>query len=77
MGNQRLVESYADLAVRAGCNLQPGQRLLIQTIVEHAPFARAVTRAAYAAGARHVEVQYDDQHVRRAMIEHAPDEVLT
>ncbi|HEX2295332.1 MAG TPA: aminopeptidase [Actinomycetota bacterium] len=77
MASEGIVERYADLAVRAGCNLQPGQRLLIQTIVEHAPFARAIARAAYAAGASHVEVQYDDQHVRKAMIEHASDDVLT
>lgn len=77
MNRDQLVEKYADLAVRAGCNLQPGQRLLVETVVEHAPFARAVARAAYAAGARHVEVSYGDQHVRKAMIENAPDDVLT
>ena len=77
MDRDQLVAKYADLAVRAGCNLQPGQRLLVETIVEHAEFARAVTRAAYAAGARHVEVTYGDQHVRKAMIQNAPDDVLT
>ena len=77
MDRDQLLEKYADLTVRVGCNLQPGQRLLVETIVEHAPFARAVTRAAYAAGARHVEVSYGDQHVRKAMIEHAPEDVLT
>ncbi|HEX2196100.1 MAG TPA: aminopeptidase, partial [Actinomycetota bacterium] len=77
MDRQQLAERYAELAVRAGCNLQPGQRLLVETVVEHAPFARQVTRAAYAAGARHVEVSYADQHVRKAMIQHAPDDVLT
>ncbi|HEV2755901.1 MAG TPA: aminopeptidase [Actinomycetota bacterium] len=77
MDRQRLVDTYADLAVRAGCNLQPGQRLLIQTFVEHVDFARAVARRAYEAGARHVEVHYEDQHVQKAMLEHADDEVLT
>lgn len=77
MNRDQLVEKYADLTVRAGCNIQPGQRLLVETLVEHAEFARAVARAAYAAGARHVEVAYTDQHVRKAMIEHAPDDVLT
>ena len=77
MDKDELVDRYAELAVRAGCNLQPGQRLLVETVVEHAPFARAVTRAAYAAGARHVEVSYGDQHVRKAMIQHASDDVLT
>ena len=77
MDRDKLIETYADLAVRAGCNLQPGQRLVIEMVVEHAHFARAITRAAYAAGATHVEVVYDDKHVQRAMIEHAPDDVLS
>jgi aminopeptidase len=45
--------------------------------VEHADVARAVTRAAYEAGARYVDVLYGDQHVRRALIECAADDVLS
>src|SRR5207248_1927390 len=45
-------------------------------LVEHAPLLRALTRAGYAAGARYVDVQYADQHVRRALIEHGPDDAL-
>ena len=45
--------------------------------VEHAPVARAVTRAAYEAGARYVDVYYSDQHIRRALIEHAADDILS
>jgi aminopeptidase len=45
--------------------------------VEHAEVARAVTRAAYRAGARYVDVYYSDQHIRRALIEGAPDDVLS
>ena len=36
-----------------------------------------MARAAYRAGAAYVDVLYSDQHVRRAMIEHAADEVLS
>jgi aminopeptidase len=71
------LERYADLAVRVGANLQEGQLLFIGTIVEHAPLARALTRAAYRAGARYVDVRYRDDHVRKAMIELGPDEALT
>ena len=45
--------------------------------VEHAEVARAVTRSAYRAGARYVDVLYSDQHLRRALIEGAPDDVLS
>jgi len=55
-----------------------GQELLVfATALEHAPLVRALARAAYANGARYVEAYYEDQHVRRAMIELAPDEMLT
>ena len=57
--------------------MQPGQRLYVNGLVEHAEFARAVVVAGYEAGARSVTVNYVDAHVRRAMIEHADDEVLT
>ena len=38
--------------------------------------ARAVTAAAYDAGAHQVEVHYADPHVQLARLEHAPDEAL-
>ena len=63
--DQRL-EAYARLAVQVGLNLQPGQVLGINALVEHAPLARAIARQAYESGARYVDVLYSDQHVRRA-----------
>ncbi len=76
MATDSRLERYAELAVRVGANVQEGQLLDVSAFVEHAPLARAIARAAYDAGARYVDVQYVDQHVRRAMIEHADDEVL-
>ncbi len=70
------LERYAELAIRVGANLEAGQSLFIGASIEHAPLARALTRAAYGAGARYVDVRYVDQHVRRAMIEFGPDEAL-
>jgi aminopeptidase len=75
--NGRL-DQYAELAVRAWVNMAEGQDLMLYaTSLEHAPLVRALARAGYASGARYVEAFYDDQHVRRAMIEFAPEEVLT
>ena len=68
---------YAELVVRVGANVQPGQLVDVVARVEHAEIARAVTRAAYEAGARYVDVYYSDQHLRRALIEGAPDDVLS
>jgi aminopeptidase len=71
------LEAYADLAVRVGANVQVGQTVFLTTQIEHAPLARALTRAAYRAGARYVDVRYRDDHVRHAMIDLGPDEALT
>jgi aminopeptidase len=71
------LERYAELAVRVGANVQPGQEVFVHGLVEHAYLLRALTRQAYRAGASYVNVDYNDQHVRRAMIELGPDEALT
>jgi aminopeptidase len=68
---------YADLAVRVGANVQPGQTLFVLAHIDHTPLARAIARAGYEAGARYVDVEYRDPHVRKAMIELGPDEALT
>jgi aminopeptidase len=71
------LDRYAELVVRVGANVQEGQELFIQGLVEHAPLVRALTRQGYRAGASYVNVLYRDGHVRRAMIELGPDEALT
>ena len=71
------IDRYAELAVRVGANVQPGQLVDVVARVEHAPVARAVAREAYRAGARYVDVYYSDQHLRRALIENAADDVLS
>ena len=75
--NGRL-DRYANLAVRAWVNMAEGQDLdIFATSLEHAPLVRALARAGYANGARFVQATYEDPHVRRAMIELAPEETLT
>ena len=67
---------YAELVVRVGANVQPGQTVLVNAYVEQAPFARALAEAAYARGARYVDVWYWDPHVKRSRLEHAPVDSL-
>jgi aminopeptidase len=74
--SQNRLLDYARLAVQVGLNLQPGQVLGVNALLEHAPLVRAVAREAYAAGAQFVDVLYTDQHVRRAQIEGAPEDAL-
>lgn len=75
MPSDRL-EEYARLTVRVGLNVQPGQVLGVNALLEHASLARAVAKEAYAAGAQFVDVFYGDQRVRRAHIQSAPEESL-
>ena len=70
------LRKYAQLAVDVGVNLQRGQVLAVNALVEHAPFAREIARAAYEAGASFVDVAYADQHVRRAHIANAAEDQL-
>ena len=44
----------AELAVRAGVNVQPGQLVVVLAQVENAPLTREIARAAYRAGASFV-----------------------
>jgi aminopeptidase len=71
------LERYAELVIKVGANVQPGQEVFLFAAVEHHDLARALTRQAYRGGASYVHVLYNDAHARRAMIELGPDEALT
>jgi aminopeptidase len=76
MPSEELLRRYAELTVRIGANVQPGQFVSVWCMYEHAPLARAIAEAAYAAGASNVDVQYNDQHVRRAFLANASNELM-
>jgi len=67
---------YAELIVRVGANVQPGQTVFVRGAPEHAPLARAVVGAAWAAGAGDVHILYLDEIDTLFRVEHAADEVL-
>jgi aminopeptidase len=76
MTPEERLERYARLAVEVGSNVGEGQVVWVVALPEHAELARAVARIAYEKGARYVDVDYTDQHVRHARIEHAPEDSL-
>ena len=45
-----LLAKYADFIVRVGCNVQPGQTLIIGAPLEAAPLARLCAASAFDAG---------------------------
>jgi aminopeptidase len=77
MTTDERLERYAELAVRVGANVQPGQQVFVHPMVEHSELGRALVRQAYKAGAEYVHVLYRDDHNRHAMIGLGPDSALT
>jgi aminopeptidase len=71
------LDRYAELVVRVGLNVQPGQVVRVSADLSHAPVARAVVEHAYLAGASRVSVDFSDDQVRRSTFQHAPMETLT
>ena len=70
------VAAIAELAVGIGANVQPGQIVAISVEPGQEPISRAVAEAAYARGAKFVDVSYFDPHVKRSRLKHAPRESL-
>ncbi len=64
MDNIRL-EKYAQLLVRVGANVQPGQILVVQVDSYSIDLARALTKAAFEVGAKDVIVFLDDPIIKR------------
>jgi aminopeptidase len=76
MSRDERLDRYARLAVRVGANVQPGQPLAIWARIDHAPFVRAIAEAAWEAGASYVDTLYLDQHLKKELIEHGPEDAL-
>lgn len=67
------LKEYADLLIRIGLNVQPGQHINIFCPVDCAVLARACTQACYDAGASEVTVMWNDDQVSRMRYLHADD----
>jgi aminopeptidase len=70
------IEDYARLVVHVGVAVREGQTVLLGGQIEHAPFLRAIAEEAYRAGARHVDVDYGDPWIRRALVAEGSDASL-
>jgi len=74
-----ILQTYAELTVNVGLNLQAGQRLLIigpiangGVSLEAAPLVREIAASAYRAGAELVEVCWGDEPLQLVRFRHAP-----
>jgi len=72
-----ILRKYAELIVRTGANVQPGQVVQLTISVEQHEFAAMVTEACYKAGAKKVNIDWTCDAVSRANFLYADQEVLS
>jgi aminopeptidase len=70
------LKKYAELAVRAGVNLQKDQLLIIHSDIQNAAFARLIQTAAYEAGASNVYIDWKDEQSAKEFYLHAADSAI-
>jgi aminopeptidase len=70
------LERLAEVAVKVGLGLRPGQELVITAPLETVPLVRAITAQAYRAGASLVTTFYSDDAATLARFAYAPEEAF-
>jgi aminopeptidase len=75
--NQTLLEKYAKVAVVIGANVQKNQRLIVNSSTETKELAREIAKQGYLAGAKSVDILWNDAYVSRYGYEYMSDEELT
>ncbi len=70
------LEKYAELAVKVGVNVQPGQTLVVNAPLTAANFVRLVAKHAYGVGAKNVHIEWYDEKISRIKYDLAPDEAF-
>lgn len=71
-----MIQKYAELAIRKGVNLQKGQILIINASINAVELTRACVEEAYKAGAKRVQVFYQDEYINRSNYFYQSDEEL-
>lgn len=66
------LQKYAELIVKVGVNLQPGQRLAVIADLKAAPLVRLAAAQAYQLGCRFVDVIWDDEAITLNRFQYAP-----
>jgi aminopeptidase len=74
--DEATLERFAELTIGFAANVQKGQVVAINAELGKEAMVRALAASAYRHGARFVDVQYFDMHVKRARILHADEETL-
>lgn len=70
------LKAYAELTIKVGVNIQPGQALIVHAPVEAREFVRLIVKEAYDTGASFVKVQWNDEQITRMQYDLASDEIF-
>jgi aminopeptidase len=74
--SQARLDALADLIVRFGANVQPGQIVSIGSEPGKEPLVRAIAASAYKAGAKFVDLSVFDIHIKHARMLYADPDTL-
>lgn len=70
---EECLERYAQLLIRHGLNVQPGQRVYLEGQLIHRDPLYRIARAAWQAGASYVQVDFSDPYLTRLRLLERPD----
>src|SRR6201988_2398081 len=70
---ERHLDKLAEVAVRIGLGLAPGQEMVMTATLDAVPLARRITEQAYKAGATLVTTLLSDEESALLRFRHAPD----
>ena len=73
MTHETRLDRLAEVAVRVGLGLRPGQEIVLTAPLEAVPLVRRITEHAYKAGATLVSTIFSDEQATLARFHHAPD----
>jgi len=73
MDLQQNLRKYAELILKVGLNIQPGDNILLRLDVHGLPLAREIARQAYQLGAHQIHPVFSDDQMTLARFQLAPD----
>jgi aminopeptidase len=77
MDHDQRLQRFAELVVRGGVNVVPGQGVVVTADIAQVEVVRAIVEQAYVAGAGWVETVWSDGQIRRSELRYATLENLT
>lgn len=73
---QKQIESFADVVLKVGLNLQPGDKFTLGVSPETLPFARVISRKAWQMGALDIEYRFTDSEMTLEFFKSAGEEAM-